>query len=554
MALQLILDDPITRPDDSTPGNGWTDLIGGIWSVVSNTLRATVGTGIFAYPCVRPTSENHQDQKITIRTKNISSDKIYLAGLRRQSNGDVYILAAGIDSGGGGQSYAFKIIGGVATQIMSVMTWTHTAGHEYDFEFSVTGVSSTSLSVSVTDFTSSTFIHTNSTTDSAASLQKRGQYGVNAYSSTNGKTLDFDEIWTYYDDAEPAIDLTDTVFDPGVYLSKNWHWDIASETAITVRVGSYLKTVFTGTALSVAFDCSAFSGFGSGSRPVIKYSVGNGVWTVHELAAGGTDTIALVAGSVTDLPIEIHFKATAYTRDRWNTPEQALRMSFTGVTGSFALPTLGDRTVLVVGDSLTEGINNLGSGFATTDQDATQAYPYFMARGMGWEYAVSGFASNSYDQAGDGNVPAYWTGGRWSKQWSTQSFDFSGITDYFVFLGTGTNGDVDEAHVLASLEAIYAIDSSIRIWCVLPTTEGNHTAITDGFNDFVANNPSADAYLITLPITEGLDVIAASRYYTDTIHYTVQGHAIVAAQMVSQMQQALAPSGGGGGGGRRVMW
>jgi hypothetical protein len=360
------------------------------------------------------------------------------------------------------------------------------------------------------------------------------------------------------------ISVTDTVLptptdsisvdNAALYWSKQWFVNGASY-AKTPAVGAYLKTKFTGTLFGLELDTSSLvAGAVAADRyPIIKWSIDNAPWSTYRLLSTQNPAELILDDGLADTTheIEIHVMATDFQIDRWTTPVTTVKIDALLIESGKALiaPTLRSKTVLFVGDSITEGINSTGGQYNATSEDATICFPALVSSMLGWEYAQHGFGSRTFNQAGAGNVPNAEVDV--DKLWSGQAHDLT-VYDYIVSLygSSPATPNIAKSYVITWLTNLRAAAPDAVIYVVLPTTgagAGNHPILIEAVSDF------ADPFVKIIgpmPNVEGLDqIVDPSRFYSDSIHPNREGHARIAVQMANLLWQDLNPGGGGGPGG-----
>lgn len=208
-----IVDDTFNRSDtsvagvaDSTAGvgNGWIDTNGSVWNISSNLLQGTsnLSSDYLSKFLLRPSSENATNQRIVAvvpANENISGQFLGIA-LRWQSGTSNYYLAH-IGTNG---LFIYKIIGG-ATTLVSSKSLSLSASNSYQIEFAATGTSPTNIYLGVTNLTSNTFVDSINTTDSAASLQTSGRYGLTTWYNTGAHVIRSSRIQTFTDTPSDTV-------------------------------------------------------------------------------------------------------------------------------------------------------------------------------------------------------------------------------------------------------------------------------------------------------------------------------------------------------------
>lgn len=263
--------------------------------------------------------------------------------------------------------------------------------------------------------------------------------------------------------------------DPAILYSP-YTWDVTAARAKTINAGAYFRLIITGAPSSVTltFDMTDVST----PVPKVTYEVDGVVLRTVDLAA--TITIPLPPETTWDQHLlTVTVEATSETVDRWNTQKSAIKFTGIDTAGTAGAPAARPRKVLVLGDSITEGVRTLNAT-ASTDtarNSSRNAWSHQLGTLLDAEIGVVGFGATGLSRAGAGNVPAL--SGFWNKQWldgPTRGVE-SAAPDYIV-INMGTN-DLDSTDITALyislLNAILTATSGTRIFCMVPF-EGSHNA------------------------------------------------------------------------------
>lgn len=289
--------------------------------------------------------------------------------------------------------------------------------------------------------------------------------------------------------------------------------------------GSYALVNFTGIQALVKFDNSPMAGFADDHYSFVEYQVDGGSWARLQLTStvdsvfitglsSGTHRLAMVC---TVFGGENQFTATP--------PESCVRFKSlsVGYGKAISAPSLLAGRGLMYGDSI------IGNQAETGE--AQYNIPYLCRALMNAEISPVGFP-------GQGYFPKDYTGGGSGSSLAATWDHFNSSTSRlsggsyitppdWIYVEHGENGTPDRADVKAQMEAIrsaFAGPMCINLGAYSGT---NKTAITNGFNDYVAAHPS-DA--LVFPI----DLGALSYPTTDGTHPTIAGCVIIA--------NALAPA------------
>jgi hypothetical protein len=330
--------------------------------------------------------------------------------------------------------------------------------------------------------------------------------------------------------------------------------------AQTTTPGAYLLAAFTTTAVgnvALSVDVSPLSGDSAGNYPTIVSSVDNASWSAATQLATGQTSVTLA----TNLAAGSHTVRVALMRlgstNRWNsatTPWQVFRV--TGLVlpagPTVSAPTLYPGTMVVFGDSETEGITNIGPPSSTTS-DSTQNYVWMLAQALGCEFGQLGHGSTGWSVSNGAGVPTAPTA--WNNSYSGRPRQFpAGLSyaffDWGVADATGGGSDVAvTANIPTVLAAARAALPGTRFFVCVPVGRQKASAITAGFNNYQASNPDPSCYLIDFGsasnITAGFGATSATSgtgtlKTNDAIHYTVTAHGEVAARMAGAVNKVLA--------------
>jgi lysophospholipase L1-like esterase len=139
--------------------------------------------------------------------------------------------------------------------------------------------------------------------------------------------------------------------------------------------------------------------------------------------------------------LEFVVKSTTETQDRW--ANQTTSIQFTGLTldsgGSVSMPVPRKYSVLIYGDSITEGVRTNGYAGIPNDTDRNDAlsdYAYNLGVLLDAEIGVVGFGGTGLTHGGSGGVPALPLS--YNLLWSGQPRIFSPAPDLVIY-NEGTN-------------------------------------------------------------------------------------------------------------------
>jgi hypothetical protein len=197
----------------SSGGGGFggilTDCNGGVWSVSGGALVSTpdsvdintLDRDFLSLPAV----ERHRDQRLVITTETGSNgSNLWGAALRYDpATGNHYRMLMGRGLSANGDCYMFKRVGGVVTPFTGPGEFTslstpYDPSHRYDIDCQAVGNNPTTLSVTVTDLTTSLVVASISASDSAGPLQSGGLYSLDAAANpTFSATTPYHRIRSY---------------------------------------------------------------------------------------------------------------------------------------------------------------------------------------------------------------------------------------------------------------------------------------------------------------------------------------------------------------------
>lgn len=198
--------------------------------------------------------------------------------------------------------------------------------------------------------------------------------------------------------------------DPGIVYSP-YNWYVTSAVATTINPGAYMRTMFAGNSCVMNFDVSLMSSTAS----QLWYRIDLNTWTKVTVSTSTLTltipTDLLVSGAFPYHLLEVIFKADDTSINRWDTTSTSGTIKFTGLTldsgSSVITPDVFPKNILIYGDSITEGILDLGTNAANAldHADAQGGWAYKLREALGVEVGVVGFAGQGYAIAGSGSVP-----------------------------------------------------------------------------------------------------------------------------------------------------
>lgn len=238
-----------------------------------------------------------------------------------------------------------------------------------------------------------------------------------------------------------------------IYYSP-YGWNVTSGAAQTIDAGAYLKTMFTGSSLTLDFNVT------NNSTPLseIYYRIdGYEAQTPWIEATVASTIVVTLPSNTSQYPyhlIEVMVKSTSQTINRWNSPSNTA-IVFTGLTlgpgQTVAVPQILSKNIIVLGDSITEGVRTVNQT-ATNDpdqNDAMQGWAFGLGPRLGAEEGVVGFGNLGLTTIGSGNVPVLPSS--YNLLYAGQARTFSPQPDLIV-INIGTNdGSASAASVTAAL-------------------------------------------------------------------------------------------------------
>ncbi len=346
------------------------------------------------------------------------------------------------------------------------------------------------------------------------------------------------------------------VNDPNWYFSP-YNWNVVgSSYAETPRAGAYFKIGFTGTSIAAQFDTTMLSWMQASSYPTIRYQIDDQPTQDYELhrwdGVVNLNSKALDPGQHT---LTVWTLGMDPGLDRWDAPlvnEYRILglVADDGVT-TFR-PTLSPHTVMFLGDSITEGLNDIKCGGNTVDDnDAVGDYTQNCAAALNAEYGVIAAGGQGWTRiAHDGHTPPLPQSWKWVFQGVPR--DFSTPPDYLVAM----EGGID---LLFTTNPPAVIQSTIESWltdarATLPTTKiflavtfngFYEDVITAAYNDYKqANASDSNMYLIDLGPAgqEGLLMYftkQGSLYTCDGIHPLLDRQGVLGQMLGQAMLSAM---------------
>lgn len=346
----------------------------------------------------------------------------------------------------------------------------------------------------------------------------------------------------------------------GAMQANNVHG--SSTYARTSNPGAYVKfgvTVASGAAgnVSLQLDTTFLQTLTAANAPQIGVSVDGGKFTVSTPAYSSSDvSLALAAGlsAGTHQFVAVFIGATLTSSssmgDRWNNTSNGSSVwkidnAVIDDTASMAAPPVFSKSMIVFGDSITEGFDSTGCGNGATGcDDATYTYAALLARGLQAEYGNIGWGAGGYITNAWGNVPMLYNSTdasqSWNKYFSGQSRLVSGALSpapNYVVVAHGKNDGTSglAAAVTAWLSAARTAAPSAKIFVAIPFDQ------TDASTILSATLPDANSYFLNLgALPEFVSGSSACLWCADSEPHPLPiGAANIAALLTQKMQSDL---------------
>ncbi len=346
------------------------------------------------------------------------------------------------------------------------------------------------------------------------------------------------------------------VSDPNWYFSP-YNWNVVgSSYAETPRPGAYFKIGFTGTSIAAQFDTTMLSWMQASSYPTIRYQIDDQPTQDYELhrwdGVVNLNSKALDPGQHT---LTVWTLGMDPGLDRWDAPlaNEYRILGLVADDGATTFrPSLSPHTIMFLGDSITEGLNDVKCGGNTVDDnDAVGDYTHNCAAALNAECGVVAAGGQCWTRiAHDGHTPPLPQSWKWLFQGVPR--DFSTPPDYLVAM----EGGID---LLFTTNPPAVIQSTIESWltdarATLPTTKiflavtfngFYEDVITAAYNDYKQANPlDSNMYLIDLGPAgqDGLLMYFSNQgslYTCDGIHPLLARQAVLGQMLGQAMLSAM---------------
>jgi hypothetical protein len=259
--------------------------------------------------------------------------------------------------------------------------------------------------------------------------------------------------------------------DPGIYYSPGC-WHVVRGSATEVTNGCYFRTTLNNTAtVALNFNVAQQYVYANNFTQLWWRIDGPaGTWTTVSLTTT-TPAVRLTIPATTNPSsrkqhlLEVVVKNSVSAGNRWNVADptgQWAAVILTGITvdtgGSAARPAVAPKTILVMGDSVTEGFGNACTGAAcnaagiTANEDAMQSYAWVLLRDLGAEGSLIGFAGQSWEGRSPTNAPPFTAS--YNLLYEGVPRSFAGID--MVVINQGSNGGPSGADVPTVLHGMVA--------------------------------------------------------------------------------------------------
>lgn len=351
------------------------------------------------------------------------------------------------------------------------------------------------------------------------------------------------------------------VDDADVFASPyNWRKD--GSALLSNNPGAYIKLGFTGTSFRAGFDTSAQDSLGVASHnyPHIRVTV-DGVSNDLKVVPG-SPTITLAEGlSGGSHTIEIGFRSTLSSYDRWTLPTNTLKISgFQLDNGArTAAASVRPKKMLLFADSHGEGVRINNSNNNPSGNDALSAFSRRLANELDAELGNVSFSGQGWAVRGSGGVTEFHDPADSLKTWERYSSNHSRLPlapspDYvFVLHGHNDyNANRSDSAITARAQAwlgeMRDAVSDADIFLVVPFKGFKRSALSAAFANYTAAQPS-DKKVYFLDLGAAAEDIVANNSHDGGTHMNGAGHVLMTSELKTAVTTALANGGGGDDGG-----
>ncbi len=254
-----------------------------------------------------------------------------------------------------------------------------------------------------------------------------------------------------------------------------YNWLVGAGVARAINPGATWRTTVTGTTtVALTFDLSALVA----PYPVVAVRLDGGAWTRYTVAA----SVSVATGLSTAAHlVEVSFAASRQGSHRWTQADQ--RLACTGLTidagATVTAPARRPGSVLVYGDSISEGVRALGSASGDLiDNDATADYVAYLAAGLNAEVGVVAFGGSGMDVTNSDGVPPL--AQSYNYLWGGQARAFTPPPTTVIYLEGQNDADGDTAVTTGLRTVITALLTSApsSVHVVLAPLSGRNHATT----------------------------------------------------------------------------
>lgn len=385
----------------------------------------------------------------------------------------------------------------------------------------------------------------------------------------------------------PAVSIP--VNDANLYYDAvGWYKDPGNAWIETNAPGNKIKvgvntTNFGSLTLGVDVSLLTNAGVAAADYPYVYWSVNGGPATRVQLAPGQT-SITLVGLTGLSGSYDVYALFDSITDspsyDRWGngTTVGAMTVRFTGLTAPFGSTTrapagafaVRPKRCFVIGDSINEGINTVGTGTNAASNSNVQTYSHQLETALNCEAGFAAYAGSAYTVQGTGNVPTVWAADDLSSDSFWGWYDsvhprlsgglLPGSLDYVVE-AHGTNDAVSgtlslvPARVQGLLGSLRAAAPRAKLIQIVPFGLSGgapyaESQITAGYLAYRAASADTRAYLVDSAAALGnvnfnlLVTTFPGAYMSDVRHPTAAGHALITSVLSTLVQAGPnAPAG-----------
>jgi lysophospholipase L1-like esterase len=481
-------------------------------------------------------------------------------------------------------TYIYKIVSGSAASlnpnggVVEVGASTIDPTHSYQIDASAVGTSPTTLSITVTDLTTSTQVISYSVTDSEASLQNAtGAPGLVVWSGNGSASTNIYSSFTSYIASVSSLSISPSSISTGGNRT----------IAVTGSTTAFTGTPFTLSGGTGASIVSQSVTDGTHASVVVNPGTANGTLTLTDTGSGANTTISVSAPSIAVSPSTVlvgttttvsvtgtgtNFAGTPFTLSggtgasivsqsvtdathatltlNTGTGSGSLVLTDTG-TGATTAITLNSGNLKIgwVGDSITAGGN--GGGDEAVNAAVTDLQNY-------------GYTVTSVNQGHSGYGTADWVSTSTTLSTAEQAFSTAGVTVVSLMLGTNdartpsgnslapsaltpqqhftnmqgiVNSLTNAGFKVVLEEPIYTVPGSAFNGVAWPSNVDSVYA-----QYFALDSTLANGVNVFIGETSGITSFAnAGELYTDGVHPSASGGNDLGALWAGAVENALTP-------------